>query len=416
MRQLDLEVPVPSDRAELLSDTAGRMGVSLSDLLTSSAAAYARKSAGGSTARGNSALRKTVGWGARPPEEAEAERIPVRLGPEVLDLIESARRSVRWEAPDGTTAPVTLEEYVLGAAERMIRSGSPGTRKSPGETTAPAAPVVAAPPGPGRASAMSAATIRWIVLGAGALTTVFLVLALFLVANRRPTAPRADATGPAAPADEGKPLLPPPGGAGKDPQPSTPDAPPADPGRAGQAVSAWERQADATRSRGGRDHTQQIDEILAGHLGGGGREDAYAGAIAAAVRDVADLYPVSPALVKAVIRRESAFNPRAKSRVGAIGLMQLMPFNARKVGLRESELWDPERNILGGTRLLAALLRYYNGDMVAALAAYNAKPRNPFAPLPKNGETPEYVTMVLRYYDEYTRQGGAGLGSRTGSP
>jgi hypothetical protein len=54
--------------------------------------------------------------------------------------------------------------------------------------------------------------------------------------------------------------------------------------------------------------------------------------------------------------------------------------------------------------------------MVAALAAYNAKPRNPFAPLPKNGETPEYVTMVLRYYDEYTRQGGAGLGARPGSP
>ena len=418
MRQLDLEVPVPADRAELLSDTAGRMGVSLSDLLSSSAAAYARKAAGGSTPRGNSALRKTVGWGARPPEEAEAERIPVRLGPDVLDLIESARRSVRWEAPDGTTAPVTLEEYVLGAAERMIRSGSPATRKSPGEPAATPVPAPVAPAPPGTASRTSAATLRWVLIGAGALTTVFLVLALVLVVNRRPAA-GADATGPAAPAaDNGKPLLPPPAGAGKDPRASSPDTPaaPADPGRAGEAVSRWERQADATRPRGGKDHTQQIDGILAQHLGAGGREDAYAGAIDAAVRDVAGLYPVSPALVKAVIRRESAFNPRAKSRVGAIGLMQLMPFNARKVGLRESDLWDPERNILGGTRLLAALLRYYNGDMVAALAAYNAKPRNPFAPLPKNGETPEYVTMVLRYYDEYTRQGGTGLGARPGSP
>jgi hypothetical protein len=412
MRQLDLEVPVPADRAELLSDTAGRMGVSLSDLLTSSAAAYARKAAGGSTPRGNSALRKTVGWGARPPEEAEAERIPVRLGPDVLDLIESARRSVRWEAPDGTTAPVTLEEYVLGAAERMIRSGSPATRKAPSEASAAPAPAPAAPPGPGTAARMPAATIRWVLIGAGALTTVFLVLALVLAVNRRPAA-RADATGPSAPAvEDGKPLLPPPGGTGNDPMADTP----ADPGKAGEAVSRWERQADATKSRGGKDHTQQIDGILAQHLGAGGREEAYAGAIDAAVRDVADLYPVPPALVKAVIRRESAFNPRAKSRVGAIGLMQLMPFNARKVGLRESELWDPERNILGGTRLLAALLRYYNGDMVAALAAYNAKPRNPFAPLPKNGETPEYVTVVLRYYDEYTRQSGTGLGSRTGSP
>src|SRR5262249_43060659 len=228
--------------------------------------------------------------------------------------------------------------------------------------------------------------------------------------NRR-AAPRPAAATPAAQAAE-IPLLPPPGKA-----PPAAEAPPVDPGRAGEAVSRWERQADVTRPRaGGRDHTEQIHDILAGALGGGSREDAYAAAIQAAVQDVADLYPVPPALVKAVIRRESAFNPRARSRVGAIGLMQLMPFNARKVGLRESDLWDPERNILGGTRLLAALLRYYNGDMVAALAAYNAKPRNPFAPLPKNGETPEYVTMVLRYYDEYTRQGGSGLGTRPGSP
>jgi hypothetical protein len=411
MRQLDLEVPVPADRAELLADTAGRMGVSLSELLTSSAAAYARKAAGGATPRGNSALRRTMGWGARPPEGPEAERIPVRLGPDVLDLIESARRAVRWESADGTTAPVTLEEYVLGAAERMIKSGSPATRKAPGETNAGPSPAPASPAP--RPAPPPIPHLRWILLGAGALTAVFLVLAVVLVLNRRP-APRPEVASPPGPTAE-VPLLPPPGGT-KD-APGAPDAPPADPGRAGEAVSRWERQADGSRSRGsGRDHTEQIDDILAGHLGGGSREDAYAGAIAAAVRDVADLYPVPPALVKAVIRRESAFNPRARSRVGAIGLMQLMPFNARKVGLRESELWDPERNILGGTRLLAALLRYYNGDMVASLAAYNAKPRNPFAPLPKNGETPEYVTMVLRYYDEYTRQPAARPGARPGSP
>ena len=411
MRQLDLEVPVPADRAELLADTAGRLGVSLSELLTSSATAYARKAAGGSTPRGSSALRKTVGWGARPPEGPEAERVPVRLGPEVLDLIESARRSVRWESPDGTTAPVTLEEYVLGAAERMVRTGSPATRKSAGEPAPVPAPAVVTP-ATGRAPPVQAATLRWMLLGAGALTAVFLVLAVVLVLNRRP-ATRPEAAGPAGPAADGTPLLPPPGSAGKAPQAPASEG---DSTRAGEAVSRWERQADSTRSRAGaKDHTQQIDEILAGHVEGGGREGAYAAAIEAAVRDVADLYPVPPALVKAVIRRESAFNPRAKSRVGAIGLMQLMPFNARKVGLRESELWDPERNILGGTRLLAALLRYYNGDMVAALAAYNAKPRNPFAPLPRNGETPEYVTMVLRYYDEYTRS-GTGLWSRPGSP
>jgi soluble lytic murein transglycosylase-like protein len=151
--------------------------------------------------------------------------------------------------------------------------------------------------------------------------------------------------------------------------------------------------------------------LLKSHLDRGRREATYDGAIDVAVQDVADLYPVTPALVKAIIRRESGFNPKARSPVGAIGLMQLMPFNAPKVGLREPDLWIPERNILGGTRLIAALLRYYNGDMVAALAAYNAKPRNPFAPLPRNGETPEYVAVVLRYYDEYTRAGSTGLGS-----
>jgi soluble lytic murein transglycosylase-like protein len=409
MRQLDLEVPVPADRAELLAETAGKLGMSLPELLSSSAAAYARKAAGGAGVHGSSALRRTTGWGARPPEGPETERIPVRLGPDVLDLIESARRSVRWEDADGTTAPVTLEEYVLGAAERMIKSGSPGTRKPAGETSAgpsPAAPASALP----RPTPPPIPHLRWILAGAGGLTALFLVLAVVLALNRRAGPRPVVATPPAQTAEI--PLLPPPG------KPALPaDAPPVDPGRAGEAVSRWERQAEGTRPRaGGRDHTEQIDDILAGHLGGGSREDAYAAAIQAAVRDVADLYPVPPALVKAVIRRESAFNPRARSRVGAIGLMQLMPFNARKVGLRESELWDPERNILGGTRLLAALLRYYNGDMVAALAAYNAKPRNPFAPLPKNGETPEYVTVVLRYYDEYTRASGTGLGARPGSP
>ena len=410
MRQLDLEVPVPVDRAELLAATAGRLGVSLSELLTSAAAAYARKAAGGSTPRGSSALRKTVGWGARPPEEAEAERVPVRLGPEVLDLIESARRSVRWEAPDGTTAPVTLEEYVLGAAERMIKSGSAGTRK-PAAEAAPA-PVPMAP-GVGTPSTRPALPLRWVLIGAGGLTAAFLVVAVVLALGRHtPPPPAPEVAKPASSVE--KPLLPPPGTAAKQAEPAGDG--PVDPGRAGEAVSRWERQADARPRTSARDHTQEIDSILDEHVRGGMREDAYAQPIAAAVQDVADLYPVPPALVKAVIRRESAFNPRARSRVGAIGLMQLMPFNARKVGLREAELWDPERNILGGTRLLAALLRYYNGDMVAALAAYNAKPRNPFAPLPKNGETPEYVTMVLRYYDEYTHQTGTGLGSQPGTP
>jgi soluble lytic murein transglycosylase-like protein len=126
------------------------------------------------------------------------------------------------------------------------------------------------------------------------------------------------------------------------------------------------------------------------------KPEAYDGAIAAAVADVVHIYPVPPALVKAVIRRESNFNPNAVSGVGAIGMMQLMPYTAKKVGLRPLDLWDPRKNILGGTRL-----QYYDGDVISALTAYNARPREPLAPLPKNGETPEYVAAVLRYYEEY---------------
>jgi len=357
-----------------------------------------------------------VGWGARPPEDPDAERVAVRLGPEVLDLIESARRAVRWEGPDGTTAPVTLEEYLLGATERMLRSAPAGEVSRRAGSAAPPGPRGSAEPSTVTRPTVGTPHLRWVLIGAGALTAVFLGLALVLVAMRGSARREAAPVGQPEPATP--PLLPDPRMTQKDaPPPQPPSVPAGDPARAGEAVSRWERQASALGPKAtAPTHTQEIDSILAEHLGKGAREDAYDPAIDAAVRDVGELYPVPRALVKAIIRRESAFNPRARSRVGAIGLMQLMPFNARKVGLREADLWDPTKNILGGTRLLAALLRYYNGDMVAALAAYNAKPRNPFAPLPKNGETPEYVTVVLRYFDEYTRAAGGGLAPRPGTP
>ena len=125
--------------------------------------------------------------------------------------------------------------------------------------------------------------------------------------------------------------------------------------------------------------------------------------IAAAVSDVRHVFDVPPALVKAVIHTESAFNPRVVSRAGAVGLMQVMPFNAPKVGLTEADLWHPERNVLAGVRLLAVLLLHYQGDLTSALAAYNARPRKLYAPLPRNGETPKYVQRVLQRYAEYSR-------------
>jgi len=122
--------------------------------------------------------------------------------------------------------------------------------------------------------------------------------------------------------------------------------------------------------------------------------------IAAAIDDVASVWPVPPALVRAVIRQESAFNPRAVSRVGAKGLMQLMPETAQKVGVAEKDLFTAGPNILAGVRLLAALLKHYEGDVVSALVAYNSGPKSP-AHVPENGETPEYVARILTFWREY---------------
>lgn len=123
--------------------------------------------------------------------------------------------------------------------------------------------------------------------------------------------------------------------------------------------------------------------------------------IESAVAAVAAVYSVPTALVKAVIKQESGFNPRAVSKAGAVGLMQVMPANAGRLGLTRADLWIPARNILAGVRLLAALLRYYEGDVVSVLVAYNAGPRKLFAPIPRNGETPAYVRSVISHYRSY---------------
>ena len=127
-------------------------------------------------------------------------------------------------------------------------------------------------------------------------------------------------------------------------------------------------------------------------------------AIDAALAATADIYPVPKPLVLAVISVESSFRPRAVSRAGAKGLMQLMPYTARRVGIADRELFDPQRNVLGGVRLLAILLRHYEGDVTSALVAYNARPRSLFAPLPRNGETPQYVFRVLHRLRRFERE------------
>ena len=111
---------------------------------------------------------------------------------------------------------------------------------------------------------------------------------------------------------------------------------------------------------------------------------------------------VSPALVKAVIHAESAFDPDATSRKGARGLMQLMPVTARQMGVADP--LDPAQNILGGTRYLKHLMGRF-GDLELAVAAYNAGPEavRRHGGVPPYRETRSYVRNVIGLYQQYRR-------------
>jgi len=113
-----------------------------------------------------------------------------------------------------------------------------------------------------------------------------------------------------------------------------------------------------------------------------------------------DAAGIPPALVKAVIHAESAFNPKAVSRKGAMGLMQLMPATAEMLGVDEP--FRAEDNIEGGTRYLRDLHSRY-GSWTHTLAAYNAGPSavDRYRGVPPYNETREYVKRVLSFYRRY---------------
>ena len=141
-------------------------------------------------------------------------------------------------------------------------------------------------------------------------------------------------------------------------------------------------------------------------LGGGfggrpGGKRLYPDLYARAIYDAAQEHRIDPNLIKAVIHAESGFNPRAVSRKGAKGLMQLMPGTARMLGVRNA--FVPEWNIQGGARYLAQLLKRY-GNEAHALAAYNAGdvPVLRYNGIPPYSETQEYVRRVLHLKKQYT--------------
>ncbi len=114
------------------------------------------------------------------------------------------------------------------------------------------------------------------------------------------------------------------------------------------------------------------------------------------IKEMARQYGVSPALVEAVVKVESGFDPKAVSPKGAGGLMQLMPQTASSLGVLDR--FDPQENIRGGVRHLRYLLDRYRGSVALALAAYNAGEGavDTHRGIPPFSETEQYVARVLR--------------------
>ncbi len=125
----------------------------------------------------------------------------------------------------------------------------------------------------------------------------------------------------------------------------------------------------------------------------------YQQQIAMAARE----YRIEAALIRAVIHAESAFKPKAVSKTGAQGLMQLMPATANELGV--SDAFHPEQNILAGSRYLAQLLKRFNGNIVLACAAYNAGASrvDQYNGVPPFAETQAYVERVQILLKRYRK-------------
>ncbi len=122
------------------------------------------------------------------------------------------------------------------------------------------------------------------------------------------------------------------------------------------------------------------------------------------VLKAANRHKVDPAMVMAIIMVESSYNPKAISKKGAKGLMQLMPTTARSLGVKD--IFNPEHNINAGVRYFKKLLNQFDGDVELALAAYNAGSRKvrEHRGSPPFRATKYYIKKVIKYYRYYKTQ------------
>ena len=124
------------------------------------------------------------------------------------------------------------------------------------------------------------------------------------------------------------------------------------------------------------------------------------------IEEASKTHGVDVALVHAVITAESGYNPRALSKAGARGLMQLMPETAARYGVRN--IHDPRENINGGVRYLRDLITMFNGNLELAVAAYNAGENAVIRyghRVPPYAETASYVPKVLGFYRKFQARG-----------
>jgi hypothetical protein len=122
------------------------------------------------------------------------------------------------------------------------------------------------------------------------------------------------------------------------------------------------------------------------------------------IAQASETYLVDAALIRAIIQAESSCNPKAVSKRGAQGLMQLMPTTARAMGIEDS--FDPALNIDGGVRYFKQLLDRFHGDVALALAAYNAGSRyvRKYKGVPPFKATRIYIKKVLQYRDQFAEE------------
>ncbi len=134
---------------------------------------------------------------------------------------------------------------------------------------------------------------------------------------------------------------------------------------------------DASPKKKGPYNSQKFDEVIS---------------------EASQKHGISFSLLKAVIKVESDFNPEAVSSKGAKGLMQIMPFNYKLLNIKNP--FNPFENIMGGTYYLKMMIKRFQGDLVLALAAYNAGPQavGKYKQVPPFPETKNYIAKVIKYY------------------